>query len=96
VSKSIHSARGKKQQGGATSTYVGRGHHDETPYDTLNKEILKRSKRAQLVLINLPDVWSTTDEGVIQYCAYCETITSGLDRVVYVHSAGNETLDFHL
>jgi amino acid transporter len=86
----------KKGQQGVASSFVGRGHHDETPYDTLNREILKRSKRAQLVLINLPDVWSTTDEGVVQYCAYCETITSGLDRVVYVHSAGNETLDFHL
>ena len=27
---------------------VGRGHHDETPYDTLNREILKRHRWAPL------------------------------------------------
>ena len=46
--------------------------------------------------MNLPDVWDTSETGAVQYLSYCESITQGLDRIVFVHSAGTEALDFHL
>jgi potassium/chloride transporter 4/5/6 len=67
-----------------------------SPYAMMNKCVFDRSKRAQLVLMNLPDVWDTSDRGTLQYLSYCESITQGLDRIVFVHSAGTEALDFHL
>lgn len=65
-------------------------------YKQLNELIKNRSKRAQLVMINLPDLWDTSPEGVIQYCAYCEMITADLERVLFVHSSGHESLNFNL
>jgi len=70
----------------------------EEPSDTrsfakLNEIVLSRSKRAQLVIMNLPDLWGTEPEEVKSYMSFCETLTSGLDCVLFVHSSGHEIFD---
>eukprot|EP00927_Polykrikos_kofoidii_P035907 TRINITY_DN3039_c0_g1_i3.p1 TRINITY_DN3039_c0_g1~~TRINITY_DN3039_c0_g1_i3.p1 ORF type:complete len:1083 (-),score=175.78 TRINITY_DN3039_c0_g1_i3:36-3284(-) len=59
----------------------------------LNDIILSRSKRAQLVVMNLPDQWGSGDSEVRTYVNYIEMLTSGIERVMFVHSAGNEVFD---
>jgi len=62
----------------------------------LNDEILKRSKRAELVIMNLPDIWGTARDEVEKFMAYCDTLTLGLDRVLFVHASGHEIFDIGL
>jgi len=62
----------------------------------LNAIIYGRSKRAQLVVMNLPDLWGTGPEEVRRYMTYCDALTSGLDRVLFVHSTGHEIFDLSL
>jgi potassium/chloride transporter 4/5/6 len=59
----------------------------------LNQIIHARSKRAELVVVNLPDLWSTEAEEVLMFMAYCDTLTRGLERVLFVHSTGHEIFD---
>merc|ERR1712072_70950 len=59
----------------------------------LNQIIHARSKRAELVVVNLPDLWSTEPEEVLMFMAYCDTLTCGLERVLFVHSTGHEIFD---
>eukprot|EP00437_Effrenium_voratum_P000844 CAMPEP_0181433456 /NCGR_PEP_ID=MMETSP1110-20121109/19301_1 /TAXON_ID=174948 /ORGANISM="Symbiodinium sp., Strain CCMP421" /LENGTH=1044 /DNA_ID=CAMNT_0023556909 /DNA_START=133 /DNA_END=3267 /DNA_ORIENTATION=+ len=59
----------------------------------LNEMITSRSKRSQLVVMNLPDVWSTEDQEVNHFMTYCDTMTKGLDRVLFVHSSGHEVFE---
>mmetsp|Transcript_17676 Transcript_17676/g.37847 ORF Transcript_17676/g.37847 Transcript_17676/m.37847 type:complete len:1040 (-) Transcript_17676:442-3561(-) len=55
--------------------------------------IHQRSKRAQLVVMNLPDVWGTEADELLNYVRYCDTLTKGLERVLFVHSSGKEIFD---
>jgi len=59
----------------------------------LNEIIFARSRRAQLVVMNLPDVRGTGPEEVNNFMAYCDTLTDGLERVLFVHSSGHEIFD---
>jgi len=59
----------------------------------LNETILSRSKRAQLVVMNMPDIWSTEEQEVTKFMTYCDTMTNGLDRVLFVHSTGHEVFE---
>lgn len=65
----------------------------------LNQIIYARSKRAQLVVMNLPDLKHGDDPIAleagypIKFTQYCDTLTSGLERVMYVHSTGHEVFD---
>jgi len=62
----------------------------------LNQLIYSRSKRAQLVVMNLPDLWGTEPEEVRKFMSYCDTLTKGLDRVLFVHSSGHEIFDISI
>jgi hypothetical protein len=96
--KNTQSNQNRKQDAKQTAraTRLRQSQSASSPYAAMNKKILEESKRAQLVLMNLPDVWDTSETGAVQYLSYCESITQGLDRIVFVHSAGTEALDFHL
>ena len=59
-------------------------------FERLNQEILTRSKQSSLVLMNLPDIWGTSTEDCLSYLAFCECLTRGLDKVIFVHSSGTE------
>jgi hypothetical protein len=59
----------------------------------LNQIIYTRSKRAQLVVMNLPDLWGTTETDMVKFMYYCDTLTKGLERVLFVHSTGHEVFD---
>eukprot|EP00927_Polykrikos_kofoidii_P042830 TRINITY_DN36878_c0_g1_i1.p1 TRINITY_DN36878_c0_g1~~TRINITY_DN36878_c0_g1_i1.p1 ORF type:complete len:1111 (+),score=146.41 TRINITY_DN36878_c0_g1_i1:66-3398(+) len=59
----------------------------------LNMILSSRSAEAQLVVINIPDIWGTTQDELLAFMSYCDTITSGLHRVLFVHSAGDELFD---
>jgi len=60
---------------------------------SLNNIIYSRSKRAQLVVMNLPDQESASDDQVHTFMSYCDTVTKGLERVMFVHSTGHEVFD---
>jgi len=59
----------------------------------LGQIVQSRSKRAQLVVMNLPDLWGTEDDEVRKYMRYCDALTQGLERVLFVHSTGREIFD---
>lgn len=59
----------------------------------LNKLIVERSKRAQLVVMNLPGIHGNGQEEAQNFMQYCETLTLGLERVLLVHSSGHEIID---
>lgn len=59
----------------------------------LNDMILLRSKRSQLVVMNMPDIWGTEESEVKHFMTYCDTMTHGLDRVLFVHSSGHEVFE---
>ena len=61
-------------------------------FDRLNQVILSRSKDSSLVLLNMPDIWGTSPDDCASYLAFCECLVKGLDRVIYVHSSGNEVV----
>jgi hypothetical protein len=62
----------------------------------LNQIIHPRSKKSQLVIMNLPDLGSVEDEEVRKFMSYCDTLTKGLDTVMFVHSTGHEIFDISL
>eukprot|EP00397_Hematodinium_sp_SG-2012_P001356 GEMP01001357.1.p1 GENE.GEMP01001357.1~~GEMP01001357.1.p1 ORF type:complete len:1249 (+),score=221.98 GEMP01001357.1:134-3880(+) len=66
---------------------------NELASERLNGIIKSKSKDSQLILMNLPNIWSTSQEGSLRYMAYCDTLVMGLNRVVFVHSAGHEVFD---
>eukprot|EP00933_Yihiella_yeosuensis_P026841 TRINITY_DN20849_c2_g1_i1.p1 TRINITY_DN20849_c2_g1~~TRINITY_DN20849_c2_g1_i1.p1 ORF type:complete len:995 (-),score=167.31 TRINITY_DN20849_c2_g1_i1:230-3214(-) len=59
----------------------------------LNSMIVTRSSSAQLVVMNLPDQWGSDKESAQNYMMYCNTLTEGLDRVMFVHSSGHEVFE---
>jgi potassium/chloride transporter 4/5/6 len=59
-------------------------------FSKLNQVIVGESQAAQLVVINLPDVWGTRQDDCERFMSYCDTLTNGLERVVFVHSTGTE------
>jgi hypothetical protein len=62
----------------------------------LNGIIMARSRRAELVIMNLPDIWNHRDPAECEkYMSYCEALVSGLDRVLFVHSCGHEVFDIN-
>jgi len=61
-------------------------------FDRLNQVILSRSGDSSLVLLNLPDIWGTSQEDCVSYMAFCECLVRGLERVIFVHSAGHEVV----
>merc|ERR1712160_127910 len=48
-------------------------------FKNLNKIIFQRSKRAELVIMNLPHLWSTDVEEAFKYISYCDQLTAGID-----------------
>jgi len=62
-------------------------------FSQMNQIIFSRSKRAQLVVMNLPDLWGTQPEEVKKFMSYCDELTKGLERVLFVHSSGHEIFD---
>lgn len=62
-------------------------------FTKLNDMIARRSKRSQLVVMNMPDIWSTEESEVNHFMTYCDTMTKGLDRVLFVHSSGHEVFE---
>lgn len=59
-------------------------------FTNLNTLIYSRSKRAQLVVMNLPTYWGTDDDDSVRFVGFCETLIRGLDRVLFVHSSDTE------
>uniref|UniRef100_A0A7S1R5U7 Uncharacterized protein n=1 Tax=Alexandrium catenella TaxID=2925 RepID=A0A7S1R5U7_ALECA len=62
----------------------------------MNQIIYTRSKRAQLVVMNLPDIWGTAPAEIQKFMTYCDTLTQGLERVLFVHSSGHEIFDLSI
>eukprot|EP00929_Paragymnodinium_shiwhaense_P111850 TRINITY_DN8013_c0_g1_i1.p1 TRINITY_DN8013_c0_g1~~TRINITY_DN8013_c0_g1_i1.p1 ORF type:complete len:1128 (+),score=266.09 TRINITY_DN8013_c0_g1_i1:221-3604(+) len=62
-------------------------------FKQLNEIVKKRSKRAQLVVMNLPDQWGKSADDAYKFMECCDTLTEGLDRVLFVHSSGHEVFD---
>ncbi|KAF4654306.1 hypothetical protein FOL47_010039 [Perkinsus chesapeaki] len=61
------------------------------PYMRMNAIIAERSKDSALVMMNMPDIWSTESEkDCASYMAYCDCLTKSLDRVLLLHSTGLE------
>ena len=61
-------------------------------YERLNQVILSRSKDSSLVMLNMPDIWGTSPDDCASFLAFCECLVKGLDRVIFVHSSGNEVV----
>lgn len=59
----------------------------------LNQIIYNRSKKAQLVVLNLPDLWGADDKDTNGFMSYCENLTIGLEQVLFVHSSGHELFE---
>eukprot|EP00928_Gymnodinium_smaydae_P042533 TRINITY_DN28616_c0_g1_i1.p1 TRINITY_DN28616_c0_g1~~TRINITY_DN28616_c0_g1_i1.p1 ORF type:complete len:1057 (-),score=145.90 TRINITY_DN28616_c0_g1_i1:289-2988(-) len=59
----------------------------------LNSIIYSRSKRAQLVVMNLPELRGESSEEALRFMHDCEDLTTGLERVLFVHSSGHEVFD---
>jgi len=59
-------------------------------FNKLNSIIHSRSRRAQLVVMNLPNFWGADFDNSVRFVGYCETLTRGLERVLFVHSSGHE------
>jgi len=59
----------------------------------MNQIMYARSKRAEIVVVNLPDLWGSEREDVLKFMAYCDALTRGLERVLFVHSSGHEVFD---
>jgi len=59
----------------------------------LNQIMLSRSSDAKLVVVNLPDPWGTDESSSLEFMTYCNTLTAGLERVLFVHSSGHEIFD---
>lgn len=59
----------------------------------LNQVIHSRSSDAQLVVMNLPDPWGCDEVAASDFVKYCNTLTMGLGRVLFVHSSGHEVFD---
>jgi len=66
---------------------------DSDTCEKLGQIIHERSKRAELVVMNLPDLCGTEGDEMNQYLRYCDVLTKGLDRVLFVHSTGHEIFD---
>ena len=43
--------------------------------------------------MNLPNLWGTESEDVLNFMKYCDTLSQGLERVLFVHSTGHEIVD---
>lgn len=62
----------------------------ESSASVLSRVIQSRSAGAQLVVMNLPDSASVdTSEDCVKFIRYCEALVEGLDRVLFVDSAGH-------
>ena len=71
-------------------TNSSEGHATGSSFERLNKVLLSKSKDSSLVLMNLPDIWGTSEEDCQAFLAYCECLTAGLERVIFAKSAGTE------
>jgi hypothetical protein len=71
-------------------------HSNVESFQKLIQTIHARSKRAQLVVMNLPDISGSGTQQVNNFMLYCDTLTAGLDRVLFVHSSGREIFDISL
>lgn len=79
--------------GEASVLVTGQQTNVNDPTAVLNSLIFNRSKRAQLVVMNLPDIRGNGDDEVYKFMDYCDTLTQGLERVMFVHSSGHEIID---
>jgi hypothetical protein len=79
----------------AKASHAGEQPAESNAVHTLNKLVLARSNRAQLVIMNLPDVWGTDDGAAEEFMSYCDGITDGVDRVLFAHASGHEIFDLN-
>jgi potassium/chloride transporter 4/5/6 len=93
--KDVEAAADAPKSSPTEATLAAAEEVDVTGCANLNNLILSRSKRAQLVVLNLPTVWGTEPAEVKKFMSYCDTLTTGLDRVLFVHSSGHEIFDIH-
>ena len=63
-------------------------------FERLNRLVLSRSQASALVLLNLPRPWSLEEEDCSIFVAFCECLSQGLNRVIFVHSAQNGHTQF--
>jgi len=43
--------------------------------------------------MNLPDQWGTDETSSLEFMTYCNTLTTDLERVLFVHSSGHEIFE---
>jgi len=67
--------------------------HNLEHFRALNRIIMKKSKRAELIVLNLPEIWSCEQKEAARYMEGCDLLTAGLDRVLLIHSSGHEIFD---
>jgi potassium/chloride transporter 4/5/6 len=79
----------------AKASHAGEQPAESNAVHTLNKLVLARSNRAQLVIMNLPDVWGTDAGAAEEFLSYCDGITDGVDRVLFAHASGHEIFDLN-
>ncbi|CAD7972330.1 unnamed protein product [Amoebophrya sp. A120] len=68
--------------------------HSLLAFRRLNSIIQARSRRAELVIMNLPDLWDHSDPNeCVRYIRCAETLVDKIDRVLFVHGSGHEVFD---
>ncbi|CAD7935815.1 unnamed protein product [Amoebophrya sp. A25] len=68
--------------------------HSLLAFRRLNSIIQARSRRAELVIMNLPDLWDHTDPNeCVKYLRCAEALVDRLERVLFVHGSGHEVFD---
>lgn len=78
---------------GATSTRRVSQWTDVESCQKLNEVVLARSKLASLIVMNLPTQWGTDCDEATRFMKYCDTLTTGLERVLFLHSTGHVIVD---
>lgn len=61
-------------------------------FKKLNAIVCSRSKRAELIVMNLPDVWGNDFDDALEYVTFCNELTNGLERVLFMRSTGKEII----
>jgi len=79
----------------AKASHAGEQPAESNAVHKLNELVLTHSKRAELLIMNLPDVWGTDASAAEEYMSYCDGVTDGVDRVLFVHSSGHEIFDLN-
>jgi hypothetical protein len=63
-------------------------------FERLNRLVLSKSQGSAMVLLNLPTPWALQEPDCLVYVAFCECLSQGLARVLFVHSAQDGITQF--